>query len=68
MRSNAPAPGRARQVYLSLAPDAEREVSKMAEALDRLKAAASRAQGAGTGQEVGQYMQEMYGRTAKLKV
>ena len=54
------------QVYLALDAAAERDVSKMAGALARLRAAAAAAADSGFAQ--GQLVNEMYRRTAELKV
>jgi hypothetical protein len=53
------------QVYLTLDAAAEREVSKMAGALAQLRAAAAAAD---SGFAQGQLVNEMYRRTAELKV
>lgn len=54
------------QVYLSLGPEAEREIAKMAVALEALRAA-SAANPDSDGFAQGQLTNEMYRRTAELK-
>lgn len=54
-------------MYLSLSVEAEREIAKMAAALDALRAAAA-ASSDGKGFDQRQMTNQMYGRTAELKV